>query len=168
MIKGIVYTSETGHSKEYAELLGKQTGLKVFPLDDVDLEKGSQIIYFGWICAGKIKGFDKAAKNYEVKAVCGVGMGPASKVLEEKISKTLKNKTIAFFYLQGGLQLQKLSGLNKFIMILVSKSIRKSIEAKNSLLEDDKLILKMVNEGASVVKESSLSSIMDWYTKNNR
>ena len=54
----IVYTSNTGTTKEYAVLLGLHTGLPVFPLTDAKkmIAKGSAIIYLGWVMASKIQG----------------------------------------------------------------------------------------------------------------
>ena len=164
MIEAIVYTSETGHTKEYAELLGKKTGLRVVPLCDAAVNDGSEIIYLGWLSAGKIKGAAKAGKKYTVRALCAVGMAPFSEEMESRLrGKNLKDNKTAFFYLQGGFDLQKLSGINKFIMSLLTKSIRQRLNAKESLSADDKLMLKMVNEGASTVHESNLDGIVQWY-----
>ena len=164
MIKAIVYTSAGGHTKEYAELLGKKTGVKVVALDEADLENGCEIIYMGWLFAGNIKGCAKAYKKYKIRALCAVGMAPSSETLAANLSaKNVKDKNTAFFYLQGGFDLQKLSGINKFIMSLKAKSIRKNLEGKASLSPDEKSVLKMVTEGVSVVQESNLSDIVQWY-----
>ena len=39
------------------------------------VKPGAEIIYMGWIMAGKIKGYPEAARKYRIQAVCGVGMG---------------------------------------------------------------------------------------------
>ena len=99
-----------------------------------------------------------------MRAPCAVGMAPFSEEMERKLRGiNLKDNNTAFFYLQGGFDLQKLSGINKFIMSLLAKSIRKRLNAKESLSADDKLMLKMVNEGASTVCESNLDGIVQWY-----
>ena len=73
----IVYTSNTGYTAEYARLLGEKTGLPVYALDEAEqkLAAGNCVIYLGWLMAGKVQGYKKAAKRYKVQAVCGVGMG---------------------------------------------------------------------------------------------
>ena len=45
MVKAIVYTTNTGHTAEYAALLGKETGLPVFPLSQaaIQLKKNTPI-----------------------------------------------------------------------------------------------------------------------------
>ena len=76
-MKAIIYTSNTGSTAEYAQLLGKELNLPVHSLQKAKnkVPAGSEIIYLGWIMAGGIKGYNEAAKLYKVRAVCGVGMG---------------------------------------------------------------------------------------------
>lgn len=64
MIKAIVYMSETGHTKKYAELLGERISLPVYELNTAakELPRGTEIIYLGWLMAGSIKGYKKAWK----------------------------------------------------------------------------------------------------------
>ena len=61
----IVYTSNTGSTQEYADLFSKKTGLPAFSLREAEkkLPSGSEIIYMGWLAAGSVKGFGKAAKK---------------------------------------------------------------------------------------------------------
>ena len=76
-MKAIIYTSNTGSTAEYAQLLGKELSFPVHSLQQAKnkVPAGSEIIYLGWIMAGGIKGYKEAAKLYKVRAVCGVGMG---------------------------------------------------------------------------------------------
>ena len=76
-MKAIIYTSNTGSTAEYAQLLGKGLNLPVHSLQQAKNKvlSGSEIIYLGWIMAGGIKGYKEAAKLYKVRAVCGIGMG---------------------------------------------------------------------------------------------
>ena len=76
-MKAIIYTSNTGSTAEYAQLLGNELNLPVHSLQQAKnkVPAGSEIIYLGWIMAGGIKGYKEAAKLYKVRAVCGVGMG---------------------------------------------------------------------------------------------
>ena len=60
----IVYTSNCGHTAEYARILGKKTDLKVYSLNEAvkTLDRGDKIIYLGWLFANSIKGYKK---NFE-------------------------------------------------------------------------------------------------------
>ena len=81
----IVYTSNTGSTKRYAELLSQMTGLPAFALGDAKdkLSANAGIIYLGWIMASSVKGYSAAAKRYKIHAVCGVGMGQTGTQLKE-------------------------------------------------------------------------------------
>ncbi len=58
-MKAIIYTSNTGSTAEYAQLLGKELNLPVHNLQQAKsmVPAGSEIIYLGWIMAGGIKGY---------------------------------------------------------------------------------------------------------------
>ena len=55
----IVYTSNTGSTKRYAELLSQMIGLPAFALGDAKdkLSANAGIIYLGWIMASGVKGY---------------------------------------------------------------------------------------------------------------
>ena len=63
MIEAIVYTSNTGYTEEYARMLSKSTGLRALLLKDAvkALKRGTPVIYMGWLMAGIINGYKKAA-----------------------------------------------------------------------------------------------------------
>ena len=75
-MNAIVFTSHTGHTREYARLLGERTGLPVYDLKTAKkrLPRGEHILYLGWLMAGNVKGYKKAARLWRVEALCGVGM----------------------------------------------------------------------------------------------
>ena len=53
-MKAIIYTSNTGSTAEYAQLLGRKLNLSVHSLQQVKnkVPAGGEIIYLGWIMAG--------------------------------------------------------------------------------------------------------------------
>lgn len=90
----IVYTSNTGSTKRYAELLSQMIGLPAFALGDAKdkLSANAGIIYLGWIMASGVKGYSAAAKRYKIHAVCGVDMmlTGSERVKAENLSALLK------------------------------------------------------------------------------
>ena len=56
-MKAIIYTSNTGSTAEYAQLLGNELNFPVHSLQQAKnkVPVGSEIIYLGWIMAGGIK-----------------------------------------------------------------------------------------------------------------
>ena len=101
-MKAIIYTSNTGSTAEYAQLLGKELNLPVHSLQKAKnkVPAGSEIIYLGWIMAGGIKGYNEAAKLYKVRAVCGIGMGQTGTQLKEVRDKNAIPQRIPLFTLQ--------------------------------------------------------------------
>ena len=76
-MNAIIYTTNTGSTERYAELLARKTGLPAYSLAEAKKRvfAGAEVIYLGWIMAGSVKGYAEAAKRYRVRTVCGVGMG---------------------------------------------------------------------------------------------
>lgn len=73
----IIYTTNTGSTRQYAKLLAQETGLPAYSFAEAKKRvfAGAEVVYLGWIMAGSVKGYVGAAKKYQVRAVCGVGMG---------------------------------------------------------------------------------------------
>ena len=61
-MKAIVYTSNTGFTARYAQMLGEKLALPVLELKDAckQLPKGTEIIYMGWLFASAVKGTPSA------------------------------------------------------------------------------------------------------------
>ncbi|MDW7656824.1 MAG: hypothetical protein SCM11_06585 [Bacillota bacterium] len=163
-MKAIVYRSNTGYTKKYAELLAQKTGLPAYELKEAEkaLAKGEEIIFLGWLSAGALVGYKKAAKTWDVKAVCAVGMGgPTSNQLPGIIEKH-KIDSAKAFYLQGGFDLKKLHGIYKFMMIMMIKTVVPSMEKKADKTEDDIAALDLFRNGGDCVREENLDQILDW------
>ena len=82
-VNAIVYTSQTGYTRQYALLLGEKTGLPVYSLDEAisRLPGRTPVIYLGWVHASHIKGYASAAKRFAVCAVCVItGLDSLSRI----------------------------------------------------------------------------------------
>jgi len=167
IMKAIVFESKTGNTKKYAEILGQKTGLPVYEHKEASryLDANDEIIYMGWLCASIIKGYKKAAEKYNVKAVCGVGMMRAG---EEALRNMVERNNISgpeAFYLQGGYDGKKLTGIYKLLMMLFSKALLKQLESKESKTDEDLETIDMINNGKSLVKEENLAPVLEWLNK---
>lgn len=120
--KAVVYTSNTGFTARYAKTLGERTGLPVLELGTAlrDLPQGSPIAYLGWLCAGSVKGLKKAEGRWAIAALCAVGMGPDGAQVEG-----LKDRYPGVFYLRGGYDYEKLTGVYRFMMWCMTKALAK-------------------------------------------
>ncbi len=155
----IVYESKTGFTKRYADMLAAKTGLKVFRVKEIS--KGNQdeeIIFLGWIKAGKIQGLDKLRKH-NVKAVCGSGTGRTAEPNTETVIARNKIESIPFFYLRGGcFPLKELKGMDKIMLSMFLKML-KSRKEKD---EKTKEAISMIENGFDGVKEENLESVLEW------
>ena len=165
MMKAIVYTTNTGNTERYAKMLGERIGLAVYALADAKkvLEKGTEIIYLGWIMASGIKGYKEAEKHFCVRMVCAVGMGATGTHLQEVRNKNQIPATTEVFTLQGGFYMEKLRGVNRLMMSMMVKTAGKALaeKADRTPKEDDMLDLMM--NGGSRVSMENLSEPVKWY-----
>ena len=163
-MKAIVYTSNTGSAKAYAEMLGEKTGLPVLPFSEAvkTLDTETDIIYIGWLMAGAVVNLARAKKRFSVRAVCAVGM-TSSKEMEASVRT--RNKLPAdmpLFLLQGAYDKTKLHGMYRFAMKIVGAALEKKIAAIPERNEEEELILTMLRHGGSGVKEEKLSDALAW------
>lgn len=161
----IVYTSNAGHTAEYAHLLGKKTNLPVYSLAEAKkrLPAGNDIIYLGWLMAGKVKGYASAAKRYHICVLCPVGMAAAGTQLEDVRKNNSVSETLPVFTLQGGFEIEKLSGIYKLMMTVMTKTAGKSLADKAERTPEEDDMLDMLLHGGSRVSLEGLGEVLDWY-----
>ena len=160
MIKSIVYKSNTGHTKQYAEMLGDSLKVPVFELKEAKskLSENDEIVFLGWVCATKIQGLSKI-KKYNVKCIGAVGAYPTEKNYIESLRQANK-VNVELFYLRGGLNFNKLTGLKKKVLQFVGNMIEKENNAENQEM------IKLFKNGANYVSEENLKPMLK-YIKNN-
>ena len=148
----IVYTSNTGHTRQYALLLGEQIGLPVYSLDEADskLPGGSPVIYLGWIHASHVKGYSGVAKRFAVCAVCGVGLCDTGTLTSEVRKATSIPENIPLFTLQG---------VDKLMISMLTKGLAAQ---KQRSAQDDRM-LELLRKDESYVSLENLAGILQWY-----
>ncbi|MCQ2449808.1 MAG: hypothetical protein MJ132_06435 [Clostridia bacterium] len=163
-VTAIVYTSNTGHTKAYAELLGEKTGLPAYDLKTAckTLPKHAEILYLGWLMAGNVKGYKKAARRFSVKAVCGVGMSGSDTQLNDMLRATHLPEDLPAFYLQGGFELEKLHGIYKLMMKTMKATVGKGLSAKKDRTPEEDDMLNLMLNGGSTVSDEKLTAVLEW------
>ena len=99
-VSAIVYTSNTGFTAQYATLLSHQTGLPLYRLEECQLPRDTQVLFLGWLCAGKIQGLKGAMGRFQVAGICAVGMAPQAD--PAKLAGDNRCGGLPLFYLRGG------------------------------------------------------------------
>ena len=163
----IIYKSNTEHTKQYAELLGKKTELPVYSLEEAMQRKVSDrsVIFLGWLMAGKVQGYKKAAKRYNIAAVCGVGMGATGSQLQDVQKANTLPPSMPVFTLQGGFDMKRLHGVYKLMMTIMSKTAGKMLSEKKDRTPDEDDMLDLLLHGGNRVSEENLAAVLDWYQK---
>lgn len=167
MIKAIVYTSNTGNTEKYAKMLAEETGPPVMSLDEAKcgLERGSEIVYLGWLMASHIKGFKQAAKRFDVKLVCAVGLIETGSGAENIRKLNGIAEETELFTLQGGFYLDKLSGFYHFSMKMMAKGLCEEIAKKEAPTQQDKELARLLTEGGSLVSRDKLTTVIEKLAK---
>lgn len=160
-MKAIVYTSGTGHTAAYAKILGKKTGLPVYALQEATkkLSQGTQIIYLGWLFANHVQGYKNAAKFFEVKAVCAVGLCDTGTAIGQVRKANAIAQSLPLFTMQGGMDKTKLPGAQRFVINMLIKGM--SLKKKRSA--DDARMLYLLQHDADYVSEDHTAAFMEWF-----
>lgn len=154
----IAYESKTGFTKRYAEMLAARTGLKAYRVKEISKKNQDEIIFLGWMKAGKVQGLDKL-KNKNVKAVCASGTARTAEPNNEAVIARNKIEGKPFFYLRGGcLPLKELKGMDKILMSLFLRML-KSRKDKDEELQE---AIRNIENGFDGVKAENLEPVLQW------
>ena len=164
-MNAIIYTTNTSSTEYYAKLLAQKTGLPVYSLAEAKKRvfAGAEVIYLGWIMAGSVKGYAEAAKRYQVRAVCGIGMGQTGTQTDSVRKKSAIPAGIPLFTLQGNFDVKKLHGVYRLMMEIMVKTAGKGLAEKKDRTPDEDDMLDMMRCGGERVKAENLSAVLDWY-----
>ena len=162
-MKVIVYTSNTGHTAAYSKMLGAKIGLPVYALNEAakKLQKGTEIIYLGWLFANNIKGYKKATKKYKISAICAVGLcDTGTAVAEVRKANSISDET-PLFTMQGGMDKTKLRGINKFMINMLTKGL----SSRKERTENDERMLELLTHDKNYVSEENITAFMKWFNE---
>ena len=165
MLTAIVYTSNTGYTKQYAEMLSKATGLPAYNLANSipPAARGTDVIFMGWLMAGGVQGYKKANKLFRVRALCAVGMSPAEPDQTAGIRKRYGCDDLPMFYLQGGFDINKLTGIYKLMMKMMCKKILGDLAKVTERTPEQEAVYQMATVGLDCVSEANLQPVLAWY-----
>ena len=156
----IVYTSNTGFTAKYAALLGQATGLPVYEASRAPGRPGN-VLYLGWLCAGGIKGLKKAMKRWTVTGICAVGMGKPGENDRDGLVRANRTGDRPLFYLRGGYDGTKLTGVYRIMMSVMGKAMSKKAAADPNAAD----MTAAMRNGADWVSEEALAPVLDWLNR---
>ena len=165
----VVYESKYGSTEKYAKWIGEELNCRVSKISDVsteDLLKYDNIIFGGWLHAGKIKGFKNIYNEREKLrnknlVVFYVGLSVSdTKELEEVKKNNFKDMVdIKDFYLRGAFNYKKLTTTDK-IMMNVFKMILKR-QKEEEMDENTKGMLEAYNTPVDFTQKEAIKPIVE-------
>ena len=138
----VVYESKYGSTERYAKWIAKELNCKISKLSETnidELKNYDNIIYGGWIHAGKLEGFNKIQENADNLKnknliVFSVGLSKT----EDPIYKNFKDKNfkdfnnLQHFYLRGAFNFNNFTFKDKIMMGIFKLLIKiKKADAEN-------------------------------------
>lgn len=171
-MKIIIYGSQYGTTKQYAEELSRRTNIKLVSYENIkNIDEYETIIYIGALYAGGVLGMARTLKkisNYDGKKIIIVTVGLADPMdvgntnnIKNSIKRQLSNKMYEkayIYHLRGGIDYSKLNFPHKTMMaLLYKKAIRIPEEEKT---EEVKAMIDTYNQKVTFIDFSSLENVI--------
>ena len=159
-VQAVLYVSATGFTRRYAQMLAEAAGLPACPARGPGAPApGAAVVYLGWLCAGRVRGLRRARTRYDVLAVCAVGMSPLEMVPLLRLAKDNGLEGAPLFYLRGGYAPERVKGLSRAMMAVMTRSVRRSAAKGDPQAE---AMLPVLLHGADWVDRENLRPVLDW------
>lgn len=169
----VIYHSQTGFTKRYAQWIAEASGADCLELSVAkkkNMAPYEAIIYGGWACAGGISKLSWFKGNIDKWAdkkliVFCVGGSPAD---SPEIAPTLKQnfkeselKKVRVFYCPGGFNYEKMSAPSRLMMKLFLKSLR----AKKDKTEAEQEMIQMISSSYDIADRKYIEPILECLKK---
>ena len=169
----IVYGSNYGTTKQYADELSRRTNMKVISFKKVNqqINDYDNIIYLGALYAGGVLGMSKTLKklnNISNKKIIIVTVGlsdPTDEVNKNNIRNNIKNQIsrevfekAKIFHLRGGIDYSELNFAHKTMMKLLYNAVKNL--PKEKLTAEDRAMIETYNKKVNFIDFSSLDEII--------
>lgn len=165
----VIYNSQTGFTKRYAQWIAEATGADCFELAEAKKKNMSTyeaIIFGGWACAGGISKLSWFKSNIDkwadkkLIAFCVGGSPFDSPEIEPALKQNFKEselKKVSVFYCPGGFRYEKMSAPSKLMM----KMFIKTLKAKKNKTEADEEMIKMISSSYDISDKKYIQPILN-------
>lgn len=165
----IVYKTNTGFTKEYVDILNRRVNdATVVPIEKLNkkLIKESDIIFYGGPLRNNvILGLNKFLKHYDLMEgkdvfIFAVGIQPLDDEKRENViaANGLEFYHVRLYFLQGGMDLQRMKPLQRKMMMLGLK-----MASKQNQGVDVELLRERLSTPLNFVSSSNLDRMVDVY-----
>ena len=169
----VIYNSQTGFTKRYAEWIAEAAEADCLELSAAkkkDLAAYEAIIFGGWACAGsisKLNWFKNNLDKWTDKKLIAFCVG-ASPIENPEIEPALKQnfteselKKVSIFYCPGGFNYEKMSAPSKLAM----KMFIKALKAKKDKTETEQEMVKMISSSYDISDRKYIEPILECLKK---
>ena len=172
MKTAVIYKSQTGFTKKYAEWIAEELLTDIFEVSKVTSDMLIQydtIIYGGSLHAVGISGVKLITENINILKdkkviVFATGASPEREnVINEVRDKNFtldQQKKIKFFYLRGGFNYKGLKMVDKFLMQLLKFKIKS--KKREELTSDEIGMLAVYDKPVDFTKKKDIDKIIDY------
>ena len=169
----VIYHSQTGFTKRYAQWIAEASGADCLELSAAkkkNMAPYEAIIYGGWACAGGISKLNWFKGNIDKWAdkkliVFCVGGSPAdSPEIAPALKQNFKEselKKVRVFYCPGGFNYEKMSAPSRLMMKLFLKSLR----AKKDKTEAEQEMIQMISSSYDIADRKYIEPILECLKK---
>lgn len=140
----VVYKSNTGFTKQYAEWIAEDLKCKAVQLKDVNeqmLKEYDRVVFGGYIMGNMIMGLNKIEQmNPSNLCVFSVGSTSGYKELEDIIKETNHIGEKPFYYFEGGFRFNQLKLPVRMMLKMLKKSAAKK---ENKTRQEEEMAAKI-------------------------
>ena len=165
----VIYTSKYGTTEQYAKWIARDVGADLLKQDDCkvkDLEKYDCLIFGGPIHAGGILGIRFLQKHYKKLSdkkifVFAVGLNveePDVQLECREINFVKGIKDLPCYFLRGGYDPARVTGMDKRLMGVVRKMI--AGKAPSEMTSSEKELLEAIEQGADYTSYSAIYDLV--------
>lgn len=170
----VIYNSQTGFTKKYAEWISESAGCECVEFKKaakLNLMDYDSIVFGGWCLAGSITKLSWFKKQMPVLSAAGkklvvfaVGATPAEaeelKAAMDGVFTEEEKSMAKLFYCPGGINYDKMKGPSRFAMKMLSKALASKKDATEDELKKAELISKSYDISDKKFIEPILKEIM--------
>lgn len=165
----VIYNSQTGFTKRYAEWIAEAAGADCLELSTAkkkDLTAYEAIVFGGWACAGSISKINWFKSNIDkwadkkLIAFCVGGSPVDNPEIEQALKQNFKELTsekVSVFYCPGGFNYEKMSASSKLMM----KIFLKMLKAKKDKTEAEQEMIQMISKSYDISDKKYINPILE-------
>ncbi len=164
----VIYNSQTGFTKRYAEWIAEEANADCFSLVEAkkrNVDEYDVIIYGGWACAGsisKISWFKSNMNRWSEKKLIVFCVG-GSPIENPEIDEAIKNnfrtpelEKVNKFYCPGGFDYDKMSTSSKLMM----KMFIKMLKSKKDKTPEDEDMIRIISSSYDITDKKYIEPII--------